>query len=462
VSTTVAIVVVLGLLTICGLGVLALLGAAGSAGGLIRISPVAPLAGMAWVGIAAATAATVGIGLGAAGLVAVTVATCAGGAVRLARSAETPLPRTRRRARPFELAFAGAAVVVLVVVSGYALATYGIKPLVEYDGWAMWGMKARAIALVDADPAVLASDAYARLHLEYPLLLPALHALPIDVAESFASNIVVLNCVVVGLAGLLAIWGLLRDRARPAVLLPFVAAIAALPAFFWQLGSGYADVPVAMLVAAGVGAAARWLVDEDASWLALATLFLAASTLTKNEGLLFAVAVLVPLFAVAKDRRRVVALAAGVVALVYAPWRAYMAVHDLGSPAYDLSSSFDPGWVAPRLRRVPEAVSGVVEKAIDPHELGLLLVLGVACSILALVLGQRRLGLFALGFGALSLAGLSWIYVIAPLEVSSFVGSSGSRVVVSAVVGLATLSPLLVEECARTLDAQAESPAGSR
>jgi hypothetical protein len=343
---------------------------------------------------------------------------------------------------------------VIVTVCGFALATYGVKPLVEYDGWAMWGMKAKAIAWLDADPAVLASDAYERLHLEYPLLLPALHALPIGAAESFSSNIVVLNCIAVGLAGLLAIWGLLRRRVRPVLLLPFLAAIAAMPAFFFQLGSGYADVPLAMFIAAGVVAAARWLVDERTFWLALASLFLAAAAITKNEGLLFAVAVLVPLFAFATGRRRAVAVSAGVVAIVYAPWRVYIAAHELGSPAYDLSSSLDLPWVLPRLRRAPEAVSGLVAEAVDPYEVGFLLALGAGASILTVVVGHRRLGLFAAGFTLLSLAGLSWIYVISPLEVSSFLSSSASRVVVSGVVGLAALCPLLVEECARKLSAR--------
>jgi hypothetical protein len=455
VSGTAAVLFVFGLLTLCGLGVLALVGASRSANELIRMSPVAPLAGMASVGIAAATAATAGVGFGLPGLLAVTVGTCVAGGARLARSTDTPPPDLGQSGRRWlDLGFAGVALAVIVTVCGFALATYGVKPLVEYDGWAMWGMKAKAIAWLDADPAVLASDAYERLHLEYPLLLPALHALPIGAAESFSSNIVVLNCIAVGLAGLLAIWGLLRRRVRPVLLLPFLAAIAAMPAFFFQLGSGYADVPLAMFIAAGVVAAARWLVDERTFWLALASLFLAAAAITKNEGLLFAVAVLVPLFAFATGRRRAVAVSAGVVAIVYAPWRVYIAAHELGSPAYDLSSSLDLPWVLPRLRRAPEAVSGLVAEAVDPYEVGFLLALGAGASILTVVVGHRRLGLFAAGFTLLSLAGLSWIYVISPLEVSSFLSSSASRVVVSGVVGLAALCPLLVEECARKLSAR--------
>jgi hypothetical protein len=460
VSGTVAVVVATGLHTLCGLGVLALLAAARSPGELVRRSPVAPLAGMAWVGILAATAAAAGVEVGVAGLLLVTAVTCIAGAVRLGLGTQSSASESRHRAGGrLELVLAGVALAVLAVVVGFGLATYSVKPLVEYDGWAIWGMKAKAIAWVDADADVLASDAYARLHLEYPPLLPALNALPIDAAEAFDSNMLVLSCVVVGVVGLLAIWGLLWDRVRPALLLPFLAAIAAMPAFFFQLGSGYADVPVAMFVAAGAGAAARWLLNERGSWLALATLFLGASALTKNEGLLSAVAVLVPLFVVARGRRRIVAVAGAVVALVYAPWRAYIAVHDLGSPAYDLSSSFDPGWVVPRLRRVPEAVLGVLERAGDPRELGLLLLVGAACTTLTLLLGERRLGLFAAGFTLLSLGGLSWIYVISPMEVSSFLDSSADRVVISAVVGLATLSPLLIEECSRTLAAPDESSA---
>jgi hypothetical protein len=209
-----------------------------------------------------------------------------------------------------------------------------------------------------------------------------------------------------------------------------------------------------MFVAAGVIAAARWLVDERTSWLVLATLFLAAAALTKNEGLLFAVALLVPLFAVATGRRRAVAISAVVVALVYAPWRVYIAAYDAGSPAYDLSDSLNIPLLARRHDRVDLVVSWLYKEARDPREFGLLLALGVASCILAVLVGHRRLGLLAAGFALLSFTGLSLIYLISPLDPSSFLASSGYRVVVSGIVGLAALCPLLVEECARKLSAR--------
>lgn len=451
-SGVASIVLVNVVFACCGLGVLAVLGVARSPKGLLRAAALAPLAGMAWVGIAAATTATIGPSFGIVGLVVVTLATCAGGALRLRRDDDVlPLAGPRRGLRWRELGVAAAALATIAVVCAFAVATFAVKPLVEYDGWAMWGMKGKAIATLGGDPAVLASDTYTRLHLEYPLLLPALHALPIGAADRFSSNIVVLQCVTIGIAGLLAFWGLLRDVVRPSVLLAFVAAIAAMPAFFLQLGSGYADVPLAVFAACGLVAAARWLTHGGGQWLALGTLFLAAAVLTKNEGLLSAAATYVPLLVVATGRRRAVAASALVVALAYAPWRAYITIHDLGSPAYDLSSSFNIPWVVRRLDRAPEAARGLLGEALDPRQFGLLLVLGVAATTLTVLLGVRALGLLAAGFTLLSFAGLVWIYVLSPYDVSDFLSGNANRVIMALVVGIATLCPLLIEQCAQKL-----------
>ena len=137
---------------------------------------------MAWVGIVAATLATLGSRLSVVGLLLLTVATCAAGVVRVARQTDRGSPFTRvPRARSlFDGLATASALLALGVVSLFALALFLVKPLAEYDGWAMWGMKSRALAALGGDPGVFASPAYGRLHLEYPLLLPSLHALPLQ------------------------------------------------------------------------------------------------------------------------------------------------------------------------------------------------------------------------------------------------------------------------------------------
>ncbi len=448
-----AVLGVVALLALCGLGVLAILGVGTSLPTLLRRSGLAPLAGMAWAGIAGATLAAAGSRLSLAGLALLTFATCAAGAVRLAVSGPSTAVHRRASSSKPELPVVFTAIVLVAIVGTAVVAALWVKPLVEYDGWAIWGMKARAISVLGAaDEDLFASEAYARLHNEYPLLLPSLHALPLQATDGFSSNTVVLASLAIGAAGLLAIWALFRDRVRPMLLLTFVAAMAATPAFSIQLGTGYADVPLALFVACGLGAAARWLVDRSTAWLALATLFLAAAALTKNEGLLFAAAVYLSLFLCAHGRRRAVAASALVVALLFAPWRAYIAVHDLGAPDYDLSTSFNLPWVAGRLDRAPAATLGLLAEAVDPEQFGVLLILGAAAALLAVRSGPRPLGVLAAGFGLLSLAGLTWIYVLTPNEVDDYLKSNGNRIVFSLVLGLATLAPLLIEEYSRPLD----------
>ena len=89
--------------------------------------------------------------------------------------------------------------------------------------------------------------------------------------------------------------------------------------------------------------------------------------------------------------------------VVYAPWRAYVAIHDLGAPDYDLASSFNVPWVVRRLDRVPEAGKRCSEWRRRGYQFGLLLALGVAAIVVTLLVGPRRLGVFGSAFGLLPL-----------------------------------------------------------
>lgn len=448
---TTAVLLVLAVETICGLGVLALLGVARSGRELLRRAGLAPLTGMAWAGVTGATLATAGTRLSLLGLLGLTALTWAAGASRLRLSPASVGSSSHPPTGAIEKALAGASLLATAIICGAALEAFRDKPLADYDGWAMWGMKARAIAVLGAaDPDVFAGGAYERLHVEYPLLLPSLHALPLQAADGYDSNTVILSCLAIGAAGLLALWSALRDRVRPALLLGFVAAIAAMPAFFGQLGTGYADVPLAVVVAAGVAASARWLLEDVGAWLALASLFLAAAALTKNEGLLFATAACVALALAARGRRRQALVPSGVVALAYAPWQLYTAVHRLERPDFDLSSSFDIPLVVDRLDRAPVAVRQLLEEALEPRRFGLLVLLGVAAALLSLRFGHRGLGAFAVGFAVLCLAGLTWIYVLTPYELDVYLPTHSDRVVMAPILGLAVLAPLMLEESARS------------
>ena len=164
----------------------------------------------------------------------------------------------------------------------------------------------------------------------------------------------------------------------------------------------------------------------------------------------------------ATGRRRAVLWSGLVVAAVYAPWRAYVAIHDLGAPDYDLSSSFDLPWVVRRIDRASEAAEGLLLRATAENEFGFLLALGVVAVMVTLAVGPRRLGVLGGMFCALSFAGLTWIYVLTPYDVSDYLFTNGDRVVVSLVVGLTALSGLLFEESTRSLEGERLDVGGPR
>ena len=79
------------------------------------------------------------------------------------------------------------------------------------------------------------------------------------------------------------------------------------------------------------------------------------------------------------------------------------------------------------------------------------MLLAVVAIGVTVVVGPRDLGFFGAGFAALSLVGITWVYVLTPYELTSYLGSNGDRVIMAPVLGAAALVPLLVEETALAL-----------
>ncbi len=251
-----------------------------------------------------------------------------------------------------------------------------------------------------------------------------------------------------GFAGLLAVFAIYRDRVRPAILMPLIVAVAAAPVFFVQLATAYADVPLAIFVASGAAAATRWLVDRHTAWLALAVVFFAAATLTKNEGLLYTVAALIGLMVVARGRRFHVVAAAVVLGLVALPWRLHVRADSIGrggSGDYDLGRPVGSGSIDDRLSRAAEAARGLLGYVTETGRVGILLPLAVALAVVAVIVGRRDVGGFVLIFVTVALAGLTWVYTISPLELEGYLRLSADRVTTGVVLGAAATVPMLVE-----------------
>jgi hypothetical protein len=410
-----------GLELVVGLGVVSALGAPPGA---------AYLAGLAAVGIVSAHLALVHVGIGWIGLGVLA-------ALSLAVVARFGAWRSWRLPRPGLWSAAGVAALAALFVRAWP--TFVAKPLDDYDGWAMWGMKAKALTLLGwADPGLFAAGGAASLHLDYPLLLPSLDAVASRAMGGFDPRTIHLQFLLDAAAAFAALAALLRGRVPPWLLWPWLVALAFAPALTGQLLTAYADVPLALFVAAGLVAAARWVADRRPRSLALATLFLAAGALTKNEGVIFAAAAYLGLL-LATGRWRPLLASAACVELILLPWQVWLRVNDIHSDTLlglDALRVKHPG-VAPL------AVHALLDRALSLADWPLLLPLFLLAVVTA---AGTRVAVFAWGWALVSILGLAWIYVVSKLEWSNYFAFSGDRVIDSVVIGAAALTPLLAAE----------------
>ena len=357
-------------------------------------------------------------------------------------------PPLRRPGRETLWSCAGVALLGALLV--HAWPTFAAKPLDNYDGWAMWGMKAKALFLLGwADPGLFASRGAEQLHLDYPLLIPSLDAVASRAMGGFDPRLIHLQFLLDGVAAFAAFAALLRRRAPGWLAWPFLLALAAAPAVTGQLLTAYADIPLALLVAAGLLAAAGWL--EDGAWplLALATLFFAGAVLTKNEGVIFVAAAYVGLL-VATGRWRPLLISAAGVALALAPWQIWLHLHHVHSDTLlglQLFEIHHPGIG-------PLAFRALVHQAVRLDTWPLLVPLFLAAVAAA---ARSRLALFASVWFLLSMVGLAWIYLVSKVEWSNYFGFSGDRVIDSVVVGATVLTPLLAAQAVKRVGSRRAS-----
>jgi hypothetical protein len=303
-------------------------------------------------------------------------------------------------------------------------------------------MKGKALTLLGwADPALFANPAATPAHIDYPLLVPSLEAVAARAMGGFDPRLIHLQFLLFGVAGVFALQGLLRGRVSGLVMWPLLLALVAAPAFTGQLITAYADIPLALFVAAGLVAAGSWLEDGSPRTLALATVFFAAACLTKNEGIIFVVAAYAGLV-LATRRWRPVLASLVAVELALLPWQLFLAIHRIHSTTLLSLHSLDvrhPGIG-------PLALHALLDETFSIHAWTLLLPLFLVAVLAA---AGSRLAVFAWAWAIISLAGLTWIYVVSTTEWSNYFAYSGSRVVDSVLVGAAALTPLLAAEAAR-------------
>jgi hypothetical protein len=419
------------LMLVVGAGLLPPLRLAATRRELLARLPLAYAVGLAATGILCADLAVVDLPVGWIVLSIAAAISAVLGLRRLPGGLPGP-PRRRRLDLP---AYAVLGVVVAFAVPAAKL--LAVNPLNAIDGWAIWGLRARAlydyghpVAPIFTDPAYQA--------LQHPLLLPGLEALDFRAIGGFDGTVVHLQLLGFAVALVGGAWGLLRTRVPPLLLAAVLLAAITAPTFFNQLATNYADIPLAVFVALG-------LVSLATEQLPAAALFLGAGALTKNEGEMFALTAVVAAAVVARRvQLRPLAFTALFVVALDLPWRVWIWLHHVNIAEYSISSLFSPGYLYDHRDRVGPSAHELWRQLWRFESFSFVVPLILAAFMGALLLRRLRTAAFGAVWLVLSFAGLLAIYWISTNPIKSHLTDSADRTIDSLVFGGLLLVPLLL------------------
>jgi hypothetical protein len=418
----------------------------------VRLGGLALLTGWAATGIGSSLGLVAGLAMTVPQTVALWVA-LSSAALVLARAVPTAAHRPvrsepSRGGRLLALGGAGLLGVYLVLLGWRSAVPSG---LLHADVWNFWLPKAKTIFYFGGlDTGV--GGFTSQTSPDYPPLLPALEATAFRFVGSPETLALPLAHWVVAVAFFAALAGALAGRIRPAVLWPSLAMLVLMPMLGRLIGSSLADEPLAMLFALAGVCTALWLEERDWRLGVVGGLFLAAAALTKNEGLMLSVILVMMLTLAARPRRARMMAAALAVAplLAFVVWKGWLERHGVpGNYAYDFGDLLRPGYLAGRFERFEYGAGQLLEQLLSPSKW----LLTVPASLaLAAVLARRRPALTTLVFGTTVLAflGYATIYWISSVELHFYVDNNVERVVAPTAVLLGALFPLLLDEALST------------
>jgi hypothetical protein len=347
---------------------------------------------------------------------------------------------------------------IQALLAGYLAILFvhdALKPLVDWDSWTMWTMKARAIILLHGlDPALFAAPAYRSLHLDYPLLYPALEAIDFRFMRTLDTQVIHLQAWLLMVGFLVALAELLRDRVPAVLLWPALLLIGLAPSLATQIGSGSADAPMAIMFALAALAGWRYIDGGDWRWTVLMLAFAAAAAAVKQEGTVFVALLMLAVIAFSWSARRPlrpVVLSAAAVFASMLPWLLWSKAHHAIQPngGLPIAQAIHPGYLFGRVDRLPVAVSGMARQALRPGAWTVMLPLAVLLCMAAFRAGRgRRLAGFTLTVVALTTAAVLWAYWIGKPDVHWYVHQSARRTVTTAVLVSGVFVPLLISELA--------------
>jgi hypothetical protein len=322
----------------------------------------------------------------------------------------------------------------LALMAGGALST----PLAEWDALAIWGFKAKVVTYdaLRPVPAYFHDLTFSYSHLDYPLMLPFLTAgayAAMGTVDDHAGKLV--SVFLDGLMVLVVYAGLRwKLRRLPAVCLCAVATL--MPVTFRYAGIGCADLTLAMFYAGNIYFMAKWIEERRGSDLMLAILFGAFTAFTKNEGLVLALAsgLVLLVFGPGRGRRR--GWAGGVLffaglLVIHAPWLLWNS--SLPRTHEDYGSKLLSPLLIARLPELKQIIPAITVPAAEFQWWGLFWVLAGVMALLGWRAFQRRYVVAVWTLLGLQLLSYAFVYSVTPWDLAVLIPLTLDRLLLQAV-----------------------------
>ena len=406
------------------------------------------LAGWALLGSLLSFSLMLGIPFGIVTVVCVGGVTIAAGLVagRLRRHAREPREaRAKEGALATAVAWFAAAIVVVAAVAALVTAAKS-----EWDPnvdlLSAWLPRAHLIYLLHQFDA---SNWASFLDPWYPPLSPTMYATTFAFAGGFHPSLLSVQQAFLGVAFILSVAALLDRFAPRWITFSSLALLVTAPWFWWRLTSLLPDQTLAYMLAVAGLTSLLWLYERRSAWLALAVVFLAATTLVKLEGLAFAgiLAVVVVGAGFVVHRRSawpVLVLLLGPLAIV--PWRLWLTANHVSAtnPQLNGSHALSPGFLLHRIHRLTYAIRYMLDAPwTADYRTAAIIVVAIAVAV-ATVRRIPSVTITVAVWLTLSFLALASSYWTAGIDLQFYVATSASRVGGTLIVAAAAITPLLL------------------
>lgn len=431
------------MLVVAGLGILYGCGLVRSTREAARFAGLAFVLGFAGIGVLLTLALVVGHGPTVPVVVAAGAALAVAGAA-LGRRKGAVHVEDPPRPRQTSWIAVGALAVGAVYLAWILRTLHAQGGTTAWDAWGFWIPKAKALYFFGGlDTGVGGFTSLANP--DYPPLLPAFDAAVFHFAGRPDATLLPVQEWLLSAAFLWGLGALLWRRIAPPLLAVALLLMLLMPEFGGAIGLCLGDLPLSILLGTAAVALALWLLESEPPYLLVAAVALAGAAVTKKEGLVLALLLVVVTGVARRSRQRLAPLVVvGLVALAATlPWRLWVRAHHIPANAdYRLSNLLDPGFLSGRWGRLGTSADRVPQYLFDLGRWELVLPL----ALLAGLVVRRRVGTMVVAFTALALLGLIAIYWISFLPIEFHLESSANRTVMPIVVVGGALLPLLLAE----------------